>query len=113
MKLLQTLALVGILGFSGCKIPEDSYGTYEGYPFMIHNYLGGKTLNIYLDQKSAQCNCDNISYIMFNDKNNDDRFDEISLRNISKGNPIEKFANFETAHKILAPLTDKKEENNR
>jgi len=114
MKPLRILTLVGILGLSGCKIPEDSFGTYEGYPFRVHNYLGGKTLNIYLDQKSAQtagsCDCSGGSYIQFKDENNDDRFDEIHLINIPKGHPLEKFASLQEGHKILAPLIDKKEE---
>jgi hypothetical protein len=110
MKTLQKLALIGILGLSGCKIPGDSYGTYENYPFKLHNYLGGKRLTLYLDQKSAQksdCSCS--SYIEFEDENNDGRFDSINLNQIEKGNSIERFANLETGQKLLGSLLDKKE----
>ncbi|MDD5012684.1 MAG: hypothetical protein PHQ66_03525 [Candidatus Nanoarchaeia archaeon] len=111
MKPLQTLALLGILGLSGCKFPEPSYGVYGGYPFRLQHYLGGgKELTLYLNQKSAQCNCsDNSSYIQFSDQDNDGRFDSIILNKIPKDDSIERFASLDAGQKILAPLLDKKE----
>jgi hypothetical protein len=107
MKTLSKIFGVGtlILGLSGCLKP--SYGIYENHPFQFKEYLVENALTLYSDQESAQCGCDGSSYIEFDDKNKDGRFDVITLNNVKSGDALEKYASLEAGQKILNSIIDK------
>jgi len=99
--LLKALGLAGMIAVVGCG--DSIKGNYEGYNAELDSGIGfqrgnvDETLIIYSRMKNG-------GYIKFDDLNDDGRYDEINLVNISKGDPVEKYASLEAGQKIANEL---------
>ncbi len=89
------ISLIGlvILGMLPIGCSKNYHYSYEGYPVEISKRSDGKYLLIYDKGK-------NMGEIKAIDRENDGRYDEIYLNNITKGSDIESLANLKTIQTI-------------
>ena len=106
MKTLSKItAVVGLtLGLFGCS---EQMGVFENLPVKYNKgflFLFDETIKIY--------SIENKGYIEFIDgtlgEPRDGRVDGISLYNVKKDDPLEKYATFEIGQKLLNQFLDKK-----
>ncbi|VVB82063.1 Uncharacterised protein [uncultured archaeon] len=101
---LGSLLILGTLGFSGCT--SDVYNsTYLGHAVEFHQQKKEKDNANYLYIYSKEKNGGNI---LFEDDNQDGRFDQITLNYIKKGDEVEQYASLEMGQRIVNSITNKK-----
>jgi len=101
---LIALSFIGATALFGCRINQQR-GIVENHQFEYsesRSVLGRPTLSIYSNEAYS-------SEVKFKDDNADGRFDNIALKDVRKGDPVEKYANLEVGQKILEEILKKKE----
>lgn len=92
LKNLVKIAFVSLIGLTGCRDMSNDFdkkGNFRGYPARAGISPYGRHVRLDADENQT-------TYILAIDMLNDGQFEEIRLRNLPSGHPLEKYADLDS-----------------